>query len=135
MQIQVLEIDPVAESVGVPAQPDCFMFSVQRVVARIEEEHANDPDVRLAKTLLARSKHKGRQAELWVAGEIAWLKKEGQLKPSSSSGGSLKGIQRFKQAAARVGYIASTVMALNRLTMGLRDGVRNPSGELATQVP
>lgn len=123
LQIEVLEISPHPEVAGRPAKPDCFMFSVQRVVARIEDEHARDPDVRLAKTLLARSKHKGRQAELWVASEIAWLKKDGQLKPRSNSGEGVKGIQRFKEAATRVGQIASTVMALNKLQMGLKDGV------------
>lgn len=122
LQIDVLEISPHSEDAGIPGQLDCFMFTVQRVVARIEDEHARDPDVRLAKTLLSRSKHKGRQAELWVASEIAWLKKEGQLQPSSSSG-SVKGLQRFKQAATRVGHIAGAVMALNKLTMGLKDGV------------
>lgn len=98
------------------------MFQVFRVVKKILPGESQDPDVRLGKALLARSRNSGPQEELWIANSIAQLKAKGQL-TSLSQAGQVKGVQRFREVAEHVGHVAQVVAKLNKLKLRLNDGV------------
>lgn len=130
LQIEVREVsvDPSVE-VDV-ADNQHFMFKVFRVVKRIMPAESEDPDVRLAQALLARSRNAGAQEKLWIANSIQQLKQQGQL-ASLSHGGHAKGLQRFRKVAEHVGHVAQVVAQLNKLKLRLNDEVRLPQTGLA----
>lgn len=122
MQIEVREISADQSIIGNAADAQHFMFKVFRAVKKISPGESQDPDVRLGKALLARSRNAGPQEELWIANSIAQLKAQGQLS-SLSQAGHVKGVQRFKEVAEHVGHVAQVVAQLNKLKLRLNDGV------------
>ena len=124
VQIAVREISAAEALAGAPADPSNFTFEVHRVVKRLAPDKGADPDIRLAKALLARSRHNGPQEELWIANSIARLKMQGHMAPLEQGSGKLKGAQRFKEVATHVGHIAQAVAQLNKLKLRLNDEVR-----------
>lgn len=68
-QIEVREIHADEASAGRLARRECFMFSVEDVFANLATTNVgvHDPDVVLARAMLAKSRHQGPQAELWIA--------------------------------------------------------------------
>jgi hypothetical protein len=122
LQIEVEELGAGPNMPSSPADRQHFMFQVFRVVKKVLPEHSQDPDVTLAKALLARSRHAGPQEELWIANSIAKLKAQGEL-ASLSQGGTVKGVQRFREVAAHVGHVAQVVTQLNKLKLRINDGV------------
>jgi hypothetical protein len=121
LQIAVREISADLAIAGAPAEPSSFTFEVRRVVHRLSLDE--DPDVRLAKALLARSRHNGPQEELWIANSIARVKEQGRLAPLDKEV-KHKGMKRFRAVAAHVSHIAQAVAQLNKLKLRLNDGVR-----------
>jgi hypothetical protein len=126
LQIEVQEISTDPCVAGNLADTQHFMFQVFRVVKKFSPEESEDPDVRLAKVLLSRSRNAGPQEELWIANSIAQLKAQGQLE-SLSQGQQVKGVQRFREIAEHVGHVAQVVAQLNKLKLRLNTGVSLPS--------
>jgi hypothetical protein len=125
LQIEVQEISADPSIGGGLADKQHFMFQVFRVVKKISPGESEDPDVRLAKVLLSRSRNAGPQEELWIANSIAQLKAHGQL-ASLSQGRQVKGVQRFREVAEHVGHVAQVVAQLNKLKLRINDGVSPP---------
>lgn len=122
LQIEVREVSADPNIAGNAADKQHFMFQVFRVVKKIMPGESQDPEVRLGKALLARSRNAGPQEELWIANSIAQLKAQGQL-GSLSQDGQVKGVQRFREVAEHVGHVAQVVAQLNKLKLRLNDGV------------
>jgi hypothetical protein len=69
LQIEVREIHADESAAGRLARSECFMFSIEDVFANLAAIDASnrDPDVVLAQKMLAKSRHDGPQAQLWIA--------------------------------------------------------------------
>lgn len=115
-----------------PTDKQHFMFKVFRVVKKSTPVEAQDPDVRLAQALLARSRNPGPQQELWIANSIAQFKAQGKLGTEHER--LTQGV-KFREAAGNVGHVAHVVAQLNKLKLRLNDGVRSLSTECINFIP